>query len=199
MTCKTGHQQYRDLHRCLAAFDLQELGVQQAPWFEFYLQNTIGKELLTKPTSISLRRHFQGHAHRGMYVDQLANYLCAGFDPEQFLIYTSLELHDNPQGVLQSISKRMGHELEVHEAHQPLLERGVRLNSRSKGRQVPDRLRRQLHALFEPFSFRLIHFLDAFGFQYNRTAMLSELGIFGAPRGGDDDDDDDDGGGGEAS
>ena len=110
-----------------------------------------------------------------MYVDQLANYLCAGFDPEQFLIYTSLELHDNPQGVLQSISKRMGHELDLTDKATASITGQRRANSRSKGKSMSEARSRELHALFEPYNRRLIHFLDAFGFQYNRTAMLSEL------------------------
>ena len=192
--CRTGNQQYDALQECLGSMNKRDVGVDDAPWFRFF----------THPSSIRARpekpaMEYQGHVYRGMYVDQLANYLCAGFEPEQFIVLAASELFHDPEHVLETVAHRMGRELHLSPSALEHIHSGIKIGARSQGHTMSSQLRRQLHALFEPYSFRLIHLLDAFGFQYNRTAMLSELGIFGAPRGGDDDDDDDDGGGGEAS
>lgn len=84
--CRDPHAMYRELQTCANA---HRSDVHQ-PWFYRF---TLDPRALS-PDGIGHNASdmYEGVAMRGIYADQILNYLCAGFRPEQILVITNGEL-----------------------------------------------------------------------------------------------------------
>jgi len=131
-----------------------------------------------------------GIVARGIYVDQLINYLCAGFQPESLLILTqgglpSLhvrpaltngtgELAQDPLATAQRIAAHVGVSGAV-EREWPFAN-DVQRQSRTQGRVMPALVAAMLEELYAPHTHLLMKLLRSNKFNTNVSAIEQEFG-----------------------
>ena len=82
--CKDPRSSYMQFQDCV----MQHSPNASHPWFFHYTQFEVDGMPQFSPKD---RVRYEGITMRGLYVDQLFNYLCAGFHPQQFLVMTTGE------------------------------------------------------------------------------------------------------------
>eukprot|EP00055_Hartaetosiga_balthica_P004937 m.13747 g.13747 ORF g.13747 m.13747 type:complete len:505 (-) comp4192_c0_seq1:61-1575(-) len=167
-TCKFAHFQYVDMHTCLTKYSLLS---KKTPWFSanYYGWSTI-------QASADRRSLYDGHVMRGIYVDQIVNYLCAGFSPEQFIVVTSEELKEQHLQVMDRAMAALGREVDVIPGHEKVMERVRHLNRRAMGRYGSDAIQDKLDEFFRPFNAQLIQLLMSQKFNVNMEYIVKEFG-----------------------
>ena len=97
---RTGEEQNRRLAECVATNPFND----KAPWFARFTQ--------TSSTRAQNVRHAQGMHEgvvlRGMYVDQVRSFMCAGFQPEQMLFLSSTDVFTDEAGALDWLAGQVG-------------------------------------------------------------------------------------------
>uniref|UniRef100_A0A7S0ZDD4 Sulfotransferase domain-containing protein n=1 Tax=Timspurckia oligopyrenoides TaxID=708627 RepID=A0A7S0ZDD4_9RHOD len=114
--------------------------------------------------------HHDGNLYRGIYVDMLKNYLCAGFKPEQILILTTSELKD------PAFLKRVADFIGVGEdAFSHNLKKTVNTNGKSHSHRISEELLKELEDFYRPHNKELVEFVKDAGFHVNLDAMEHEF------------------------
>eukprot|EP00899_Mesostigma_viride_P013764 jgi/Mesvir1/22389/Mv17880-RA.1 len=80
---------------------------QRRPFLEWRQTHQAYPPDRANATQVDLFRHC-GVVIDGLYAESLANYLCAGFRPDQFLILSTGELSEDPVGVLRRVAAFVG-------------------------------------------------------------------------------------------
>ncbi|EGD78994.1 hypothetical protein PTSG_01965 [Salpingoeca rosetta] len=179
ITCNTGHHQYAALYRCVSALAESADGkalTQDRPWFQHFTRKG-NKELLQQHVSLKLLKKYEGHVHRSIYVDQLINFLCAGFRPDQFIVVTTTELKADAEGVLHRIATALDRPSQLAAQARKRVLSGIHANMHRHSHTMPDAMERELQEFFQPYNQRLLDVLDFYGFVFNRTAMIHELNL----------------------
>eukprot|EP00045_Choanoeca_perplexa_P013006 m.144903 g.144903 ORF g.144903 m.144903 type:complete len:481 (+) comp16209_c0_seq11:118-1560(+) len=143
------------------------------PWFVKYTQ---AYDLT--PTNFRLQDQtpFEGIVARGLYVDQLLNYLCAGFQPESLLVISQGELARDPLAVAQRVADHVG--VEQATAQDWPFSHDVQRQSRVQGRPMPHVIAKMLEDLYRPHTRLLMRLLRTNRFSVNVSAIEKEFGLF---------------------
>ncbi|EGD74796.1 hypothetical protein PTSG_07029 [Salpingoeca rosetta] len=164
--CRDIRAAYDAFHQCMKpkAADAKQ------PWFVKFTLNYDAD--MNKPAH-AVNRH-AGFAYMGLYADQLFNFLCAGFKPDQFIILTSGELKAEPVAAVKRVTDAFGRPFDVEDMR--WFERGLSNNRRSRGR-MPARTEALLRGLFQPYNLALARLLASMPFNVNMTHVLDEFGV----------------------
>eukprot|EP00045_Choanoeca_perplexa_P013041 m.145326 g.145326 ORF g.145326 m.145326 type:complete len:373 (-) comp16217_c0_seq4:1169-2287(-) len=157
--CVGGWEQYKRLH---AELNNKRIDAQ---WFGRYLKHLF-------PQEYEIYKSKEGHIHRGIYVDQIRTYLCAGFRPEQFLILTNGELRDDQIGAMNRIAQFMQRPLSLQ--HEGMVDRGLHRNSKPHALFSAE-VTAQLEAFYKPYNEELVKLLLENNFNINPHYILKEL------------------------
>lgn len=165
--CSTGHEQWSSLHECAK----NDMIRSKHPWF---------RRFTSKSVDFDFKGHFKenGNLHegvilRGIYVDSIKNFLCAGFKPEQFLIITNKELYDDQMGALKRFSDFMGRELILDDVDR--VEHGIVKNKQTHDNAFkPDTLK-TLRSFYRPYNEALLDLLLNNPFNINKHYLLQEF------------------------
>eukprot|EP00043_Microstomoeca_roanoka_P014189 m.139761 g.139761 ORF g.139761 m.139761 type:complete len:549 (+) comp15956_c0_seq2:115-1761(+) len=164
--CRHVRNAYANFQQCVN----QHAHDPTRPWFVKYTQNPTR----SMEKSLYIQNKYMGFALMGLYADQLYNYLCAGFKPEQFIILTSHELKDDPVVTVKRIADFMGQPLEIH--NKLWFERGLSSNRRSKGR-MPVETQTMLENFFRVHNRLLAKLLTTLNFDVDRSELLKEFDL----------------------
>eukprot|EP00055_Hartaetosiga_balthica_P003440 m.7777 g.7777 ORF g.7777 m.7777 type:complete len:370 (-) comp2916_c0_seq1:74-1183(-) len=136
------------------------------PWFD------TPSEL---PESMKL---YESVLYRGIYVDQLRNYLCAGWKPEQFLIISTNEMKTNLQGVINRVVKHTGitNRLQGYAGKRIENNKTPHVGSKTASKPaMPKDIEHELARFYTPYNEQLIHFLKKHNFNTKVIEMEIEL------------------------
>eukprot|EP00730_Choanoeca_flexa_P019565 TRINITY_DN9564_c0_g1_i2.p1 TRINITY_DN9564_c0_g1~~TRINITY_DN9564_c0_g1_i2.p1 ORF type:complete len:381 (+),score=105.83 TRINITY_DN9564_c0_g1_i2:238-1380(+) len=173
-----GLQQYQQLNAALTEMVKTKLTDRlDKPWYMRQLStlpapdvpwgNVAGVVDTTK-----LRKIYQGHILRSIYVDQFRNYLCAGFRPEQFVILTITELKQDWVNALQRIAAFLDRPFELED------ERVLTHSISGYHHEHPtwdDATRQRLQRFFKPYNKALLRLLMGNRFNLNPAYLLGEF------------------------
>lgn len=112
---------------------------------------------------------------RSTYADQIRAYLCAGFHPEQMIIYTSTQVFTNQLRVLGHLSEAVGRQLRFTDREgRDFIEKGYKSNHRAKGYMLPE-TEQMLAEYFAPHNRDLIKLLISKPFVVDHSALAAEF------------------------
>eukprot|EP00049_Salpingoeca_infusionum_P027521 m.32907 g.32907 ORF g.32907 m.32907 type:complete len:404 (-) comp9561_c0_seq3:131-1342(-) len=192
--CTSGDEQYKRLRACR-----DRVSPQNKAWFERAANGmTKSQRHETTESGQSYWMH-EGVVLRGVYVDQIQNFLCAGFDPSHMFITTTTEMMENGWKVLKRISKFIGVDFELDELGQKRKKdsRDIHRGSKVADKPKPDPdTQHMLYDFYRPYNEELIHLLKNHPFEVNIEAVEKELFLRDPNQredGDEDNDDDDDG------
>eukprot|EP00049_Salpingoeca_infusionum_P009921 m.168660 g.168660 ORF g.168660 m.168660 type:complete len:532 (+) comp14481_c0_seq1:198-1793(+) len=172
-SCRNGFDQYLALHKCAKVVSERD----NHPWYWGYLQLSLPNETLLVDdidNGPQLAIH-AGHLFRGLYVDQIKNFLCAGFRPDQFLFITATQLHEDQLSVLRSISAFIGREYKPASAEaEAELKSGITVNHKSRGQPDPE-VTQALEQLYAPYNKELVNLLLSNPFHVDEEWLLREF------------------------
>ena len=209
--CHSAEEHYAALKQCV-----DERIDDGRPWFERFTA-PLGQEYRGQ---INRNGHsywlHEGLLLRGIYVDQLKAFLCAGWDPEQIFITTTTFLHEKPLKLAKQLASFVDPDASVLPPFKKRLRSGDQLHRGSAAGSKPQMLpetEKLLRDFFEGHNEALVHFLKQHNFLCNIEHIEKELGLLvrtqaeqeldqdddanddddmGADHNDDDDDDDDD-------
>lgn len=144
-----------------------------------------------------------GFAMRGIYVDQLLSFLCAGFKPDKFIIMTNgahtsiyvlidvssfsspylhvcssitnISVAEVRRDALAAVTRIANHvNVPVEIEREKPYRKGVKRLQRSKG-DMPVETKNMLERLYEPYNHLLLNLLETNGFDANLTDVRKEL------------------------
>eukprot|EP00045_Choanoeca_perplexa_P004498 m.38664 g.38664 ORF g.38664 m.38664 type:complete len:385 (+) comp12606_c0_seq4:192-1346(+) len=161
--CATGWEQYKLLDAELQAKKIDKR------WFSNTLKTLPGSRVFGSSGRFPAR---EGHVYRGIYVDQIRNYICAGFKPEQFLILTNGELRDDQTGAMHRIAQFMDRPVNLKHARK--VESGMVRYSRPHG-HFSDGTIATLQAFYKPYNQDLVRLLLENRFNVNPHYILKEF------------------------
>eukprot|EP00056_Hartaetosiga_gracilis_P015379 m.241632 g.241632 ORF g.241632 m.241632 type:complete len:192 (+) comp24553_c0_seq1:521-1096(+) len=138
-----------------------------------------GKPWFQTPTEIDYGdKLYESVLTRGIYVDQLRTFLCAGWRPEQFLIITTNEMKRNIQSVIERIVDFVG----ITDESRGLVgkkiakNRAPHIGSKTATQPpIPEDIEDELRAFYEPYNDQFIHFLKKHNFNVDISQMIIEL------------------------
>lgn len=105
---------------------------------------------------------------RGLYIDQIRNYICAGFHPSQIMIVTYSQLVNSHISILSKIQKRYGFSTNITTSF-PIS------NSKSHGRKPSPYVLRQIEEFFELYNKQAIDYILQNGFDVDIDYLTMEL------------------------
>eukprot|EP00045_Choanoeca_perplexa_P014152 m.164811 g.164811 ORF g.164811 m.164811 type:complete len:428 (-) comp16587_c0_seq9:1941-3224(-) len=112
---------------------------------------------------------------RGLYVDQLRHWLCAGIQPQQILIATTSDWQ-TPQVTVHRIASWLGR---GDSYTTPRLEEAFNADihraSRANGRPYPEAIMTTLRTYFKPYDNALLELLNDLPFDVNITTVAAEF------------------------
>eukprot|EP00730_Choanoeca_flexa_P012727 TRINITY_DN4562_c0_g1_i1.p1 TRINITY_DN4562_c0_g1~~TRINITY_DN4562_c0_g1_i1.p1 ORF type:complete len:454 (+),score=78.34 TRINITY_DN4562_c0_g1_i1:147-1508(+) len=164
--CRNPWYMYRKFALCLK----EQLVDDPNPW---YVKYTLAYDLFLTRFRLSDQTPYEGLIGRGIYVDQLLNYLCAGFDPKSILVITQGELRADPAMVTKRIAQHVGVSWEP--ARLSAFTDGVHRQSRVKGHTMPVPVFELLKEVFSPHTRLLMELLETNAFVANKTALHAEF------------------------
>eukprot|EP00055_Hartaetosiga_balthica_P003266 m.140136 g.140136 ORF g.140136 m.140136 type:complete len:430 (+) comp27269_c0_seq1:31-1320(+) len=119
---------------------------------------------------------YEGLIRRGIYRDQLQNYLCAGWKAENILITTLSQLHTDPKGVLKMIRDNLiegpstvSNECFFESQHE-------QKGSKTQG-AIDATVKKRLRNFYRPHNEAFIHLLHSHKFIVNINHVEAELGL----------------------
>ncbi|EGD79802.1 hypothetical protein PTSG_10785 [Salpingoeca rosetta] len=190
--CHPAEYQYEALRKCV-----EENVADGRPWYERFiipLNNNASKT--TNDNGYSYWLH-EGILLRGMYADQLKNFLCAGWKPEQIFITTTTHMHTEPLDMTQRLAKFIGPPAKLAGKFKQRLKAGDTIHRGSKTAGHPpmeERTQRLLTEFYEEYNEALVHLLRQHNFACDVAEVERELGLLVRTRAERESDDDDDGG-----
>jgi hypothetical protein len=144
------------------------------PWYTSLTNVTSLKNGALDPPSWM----YDGFILKGLYVDQIANYLCAGASPSQFHVYATSQVYNSTPEFIDNLAGRVGKKTT------PLSLKCDANITRSLPPlhdlprfSVPSHLYEKLHSVYLPFNLLLVEFLDMFKFNYDKRAVMKELDV----------------------
>ena len=168
--CATGHEQMARMHACVHA-DVEK---DNKPWFgQFTRMSAPAAERFHKNPARG-SDPYQGVIFRGIYVDSIKNYLCAGFRPEQFLIMTTSELHADMEAAVDRLARFVGKKL-TPKVRGLFHAEGYRKNSKSSGHRLPSAFDKELQDFFRPYNEALLELLMNNSFDINAKYLVEEF------------------------
>lgn len=136
----------------------------KSPWFARFTDVGHGR--------VQNALHYEGVVMRGIYVDQIQNFLCAGFRPEQMMVLLSSELFNDSMESLGRISRFVGRKPEfIDEQQRSSAEKGVHANHRARGKMLA-KTQALLQRFYAPYNRRLVELLRSQAFVVRRDRML---------------------------
>ena len=168
--CATGHEQMARMHACVHA-DAEK---DDKPWFGQFTRMSVAEEERFHENPHRGRDPYQGVIFRGIYVDSIKNYLCAGFRPEQFLIMTTSELRADMQAAVDRLARFVGKKLTPMDAG--LFEaEDYEKNSKSAGHHLSAAIEKDLRNFFRPYNEALLELLMNNNFDIHEKYLAEEF------------------------
>lgn len=171
--CHTPKVHYSALKTCIA----HEVN-DGRPWFERFivpLESSFRGEI--NKEGYSYWQH-EGVLLRGIYIDQLKTFLCAGWKPEQIFITTTSELHLRPLNMLKDLAAFLKIPFALQNNFQKRLESGSGIHRGTAAGHhdpMPSDIQKTLQAFFDDFNLELVNFLRQHKFICNVTQIEQEL------------------------
>jgi hypothetical protein len=168
--CPSGARQNKDLLACSARY--AEASGDSAPWFQRYTR-TLGFDWRHANGSAFWRS--EGLVIRGLYLDQVRNFVCAGFRPEQMMFIMANELYSNQVEVLARLSAFVGQELGFRTPEDEAeVRKGIFKNHKSRG-ELDDTSRGILNTFYAKHNRALVQYLLSDSFVVDKEALLREF------------------------
>lgn len=112
----------------------------------------------------------EGVVMRGIYVDQLKNFLCAGWKPEQIFITFTFKLHAEPLKLLKEIASFVGIPFNIDIHLEKQLNAGEQVQRASRTHlhdPITSEVKDSFTELNREYNEALIHFLNQHNFVCN--------------------------------
>ncbi|EGD73082.1 hypothetical protein PTSG_04796 [Salpingoeca rosetta] len=167
--CRDPRSVYRELQTCVEKHNAHD----DHPWFLHYTQFASNDEV-----PLNLRVQYEGLTMRGLYADQIFNFLCAGFWPEQLLIMTAGELRHDARTAVQRVTDFMG--VPFQPTNEKWFDKGVSRMKKSAG-PIPEDVVAELRQLFALHNRVLMRLLLNNNFNVNAPFLLKEFGLHDDP------------------
>lgn len=164
--CRTAHAQYAAFAECVRPLVGSTKAVPNVSWFEYLFHD--------KDAKIYKETLYEGILLKSMYVDNIVNFLCAGFKPEQFIIVTNGELNRNYTRVMERLSKFVENPaVWLQQAPKETATGHVTSNPVV----ISDATRAAMHEFFEPYNRQLLQLLMTHPFHIDAESLLEEFGV----------------------
>lgn len=190
--CHSAEEQYAALRRCV-----RQVVADGRPWYE----RSIAPLNNNYSSSVNENGHsywmHEGILLRGIYADQLKNFLCAGWRPEQIFISTTSQLHAHPHRLATRLADFIGPPARLTGAFKQRLRGGETIHrGTAAGGHAPmnERTKAMLADFYREYNLALVHFLRQHNFVCDVGDVEEELGLLVSSKPKDQDDDDDDAG-----
>eukprot|EP00056_Hartaetosiga_gracilis_P003268 m.61502 g.61502 ORF g.61502 m.61502 type:complete len:416 (+) comp11392_c0_seq1:85-1332(+) len=162
-TCPPPEVLHTDIKACV-----KEHGKRGMPWYEYHADH----HLYFADTNEEGVKYvyYDGLIRRGIYVDQLQNYLCAGWKPENIMVASLTELKSQPDKFIKRLQTQLidGPSNPLHIPHAP------HQGSRSEG-EMSVATKKKLDNFFRPHNEAFIHLLHTHNFIVDIEAIENEL------------------------
>ena len=172
--CKPPWEQYEDLGECLG--QITDVNISAKPWYRKMIpEGAQGKEKLIEEGTGGL---YDGAVLRGVYVDMIHHYLCAGFKPSQFLVIASNELRADHVDVIKRIFEFVNETRPweyINSRAGKFMERQIERNRRAKDTKFDNSTLHQLAQFYYPFNQQLLHLLSNHDFNVRLPKIVQEL------------------------
>eukprot|EP00899_Mesostigma_viride_P009808 jgi/Mesvir1/18829/Mv11430-RA.1 len=193
--CKPGSLQHTSFQSCARSFVAKHIE-NQNPWFQWLEEKqaaatyaasvaaakAAGKKKAPPPPECDAAcearlRKYQGLVLKSMYLDQIRNFICAGFPADDIIVVTHGELLAEPKNVLHRIADHMGLPLKFVS---PKLEKDVESGAihgmmHTTQGSVPKEAREFLNRYFEVHNRNLLRLLMSRNFNINGHYLAKEF------------------------